>query len=116
VFTAQPRGTTSRDQAVVVTNQGDRPLRISAVRIVAGDAGSEGEFRTAADGCDAADLQPGDSCRLLVRFAPQGDPGTSRAQLVFETNASGGRRAVALTATSTDEPAGRNGAEGVTGD
>ena len=114
VFTARPA--TSPGQEVVVTNHGDRPLSISAVRVEAGDSGSEGEFRTEADACAGADVGPGASCRLFVRFAPQGDPGTSRAQLVFETDAPGGRRAVALVGTSTAEPAGRNGAEGVTGD
>jgi hypothetical protein len=115
VFGAQPAGTISAGQSVVVSNEGDRPLAISGVRIVAGDAGSEGEFLIAADACTRAEIAPGGSCSVLVRFAPARADATARAALEFETNTADRVHAVPLAATSIPLPLGQDGADGADG-
>jgi hypothetical protein len=115
VFTAQPTGTISPAQSVVVSNEGDQPLEISGVRIVAGDAGSEGEFLLVADECIDAQIAPGDTCRVLVRFAPSRANVTSTARLEFDTNTADRVHAVALSGTSTDLPRGQDGTDGADG-
>jgi hypothetical protein len=115
VFGAQPAGTISPGQSVVVSNEGDQPLAISGVRIVAADAGSEGEFLIAADACTRAEIAPGGSCSVLVRFAPARADATARAALEFETNTADRVHAVPLVATSIPLPLGQDGADGAPG-
>ncbi len=115
VFAAQPTGTVSPAAAVTVTNEGDQPLRISGVRLVAGDAASTGEFLTAADECAGAELAPQAACRVLVRYAPGRASATSTASLEFETNTADQHHTVALTGTSGPLPRGENGADGAAG-
>jgi 3',5'-cyclic AMP phosphodiesterase CpdA len=115
VFMAQPAGTTSSGEQVVVTNQGDRPLTISRVGVVADDPGAADAFRTATDDCAGAQLAPAASCIVSVRFAPERADATSRAQLVFDTSASGGRVAVALSGTSISRPKAENAQDGADG-
>jgi hypothetical protein len=80
---AAVRQTESQDLRVEISNGGDAPLRLGAVRI-AGAAARD--FDLAGNACTQATLPPGGSCRLVVRFAPQGT-GPRDARLVVESNA-----------------------------
>ncbi len=113
VFVAQPAGTISAPQAVEVTNTGDQPLKVSDVKIVA-EGEDEGLFTIAASQCDD-EIAPGESCRVLVRFAPAKPNAASNAQLVIEANTADREHAVALTATSVEIPAGEPGEDGTPG-
>jgi 3',5'-cyclic AMP phosphodiesterase CpdA len=115
VFPAQPTGTISPAQSVVVTNEGDRPLEIAGVRIVPGDAGSEGEFLLVGDDCSGAQVAPGATCTALVRFAPSRPDATFSAALEFDTNTAERVNSVALSGTSTALPSGEDGADGIAG-
>ncbi|WP_349239743.1 phosphodiester glycosidase family protein [Patulibacter sp. SYSU D01012] len=115
VFSAQPTGTVSPGQLVTVKNEGDEPLRISDVTIKAADAGSEGDFLLATNACRDAEIAPGASCTVMVRFAPARQKATSKAQLVFATNTAEREHTVALTGESTDLPRGENGTDGLNG-
>lgn len=115
VFGAQPTGTISPVQPVTVRNDGDAPLTISGVKVVPGDAGSEGEFLVVQDDCSGAPVAPGQACRVLVRFAPSRDHATSVASLEFATNTADRVHRVALSGVSTDQPRGQDGADGAAG-
>ncbi|MBF6621436.1 MAG: phosphodiester glycosidase family protein [Patulibacter sp.] len=113
VFTAQPVGTISAPQAVEITNSGDQPLRVSDVKIEA-EGASQGLFTIAAAACDA-EIAPGASCQVLVRFAPAHPDVTTTAQLVLTTNTADREHVVALSATSIAIPAGEPGQDGEPG-
>jgi exopolysaccharide biosynthesis protein len=116
-FTAQPANTVSAPQTVTVTNTGDAPLRISDVRIEAQGA-SEGVFQLASETCKSGEIAPGESCRVLVRFAPAQPNVTSSAALVFRTNTADDEHTVPLTGASVvlgQGPAGQDGAPGAPG-
>jgi hypothetical protein len=114
VFTQQPTGTLSPGTAVTVTNQGDEPLTLSDAKIVSDDPASVGDFLIAANAC-GAELAPGASCDVLVRFAPQRTNATSTAALEFETNTAERTHRVLLTGVSTDLPRGEDGTDGAPG-
>jgi hypothetical protein len=115
VFPTQPVSTISPAQTVTVSNEGDAPLVLGDVRIVAGDAGSEGEFLLAGDECADATVAPGATCRVLVRYAPSRAGVTSQATLVFDANTADGTHAVPMTASSTELPLGVDGEDGAPG-
>jgi hypothetical protein len=117
VFPLTPVGFTSSGQVVTVTDSGDRPLTIAGVSINATDPASRGEFTLADDACTNLTVQPGESCSVLVRYAPGRADVTSREALVFTTNAGDGTEEVPLTATSIDQPvvAGPEGPAGPQG-
>jgi hypothetical protein len=104
VFPLTPVGYTSDGQVVTVTNSGDQPLTISGVSIEATDPASRGEFILADDACTALTVQPGESCSVLVRYAPGRPDVTSEEALVFRTNTTEGTDEVPLAATSSDAP------------
>ncbi len=66
-FGRLPVGATSRAQDFELKNDGDTPLRMSGASIVGGDAD---QFRLAGDECTDVTLDPGASCSVQVRFAP----------------------------------------------
>ncbi|MGX6447004.1 phosphodiester glycosidase family protein, partial [Patulibacter sp. S7RM1-6] len=115
VFSAQPTGTVSPGQVVTVTNEGDEPLKLSDVAVKASDAGSEGDFLLATNACRDAEIAPGASCTVMVRFAPARRNATSNAELVFATNTAEREHRVALTGVSTDLPRGEDGTDGLDG-
>ncbi len=104
VFPLTPVGYTSDGQLVTVRNTGDQPLEISAVQIRASDPASRGEFLLADDACTDVTVRPGDSCSVLVRYAPGRAEVTSEEALVFGTNTGEGTEEVPLVATSSKEP------------
>jgi hypothetical protein len=70
VFPASPVGYISDGQEVTVTNSGDQPLTISGVSVEATDPASRGEFLLADDACANLTVRPGETCSVLVRYAP----------------------------------------------
>jgi hypothetical protein len=114
VFTAQPNGTVGAPQPVTVTNGGDRPLRIEALRLVA-EGESAGEFLLAENACEDREIAPGATCAVLVRHAPSRTDATSTGSLVFTTNTADREHVVALSATSVGLPKGEPGADGAPG-
>jgi hypothetical protein len=117
VFPLEPVGFISEPQEVLVTNTGDQPLDISGVSIHAEEAASRGEFLLAEDDCSGETIEPGDTCAVIVRYAPGRAEVTSNAALVFKTNTTDGVEEVPLSATSTKQPtvSGPEGPEGPAG-
>lgn len=113
-FPSQAAGTVGVGQWVKVTNTGIGVATISAVLIEEVNRASAGDFVIGADHCSGAELNPGESCEVLVRFSPGRENATSEAELVVE--ASGAATLdVALTATSTGLPQGEKGDTGAAG-
>jgi hypothetical protein len=104
VFPLTPVGYTSDGQVVTLTDSGDRPLTISGVSIAATDPASRGEFLLADDACGGLTLQPGESCSVMVRYAPGRANVTSTEALVFATNTTAGTEEVPLVASSSAAP------------
>ena len=100
VFPTQTVGTTGPGQEVTVTDTGDEPLVISGVSIAATEPASRGDFVLADDACTGITVQPGESCSVLVRFAPARADVTSEEALVFKTNTAAGEEEVTLTGIS----------------
>ena len=78
---SEPIGSIGTEQTVAVTNNGSSPLIIAGVQPAGADPGDY----LIIDGC-VADVQPGASCELGVRFAPQAT-GASSATLTIISNA-----------------------------
>ncbi|MDO9352808.1 MAG: phosphodiester glycosidase family protein [Solirubrobacteraceae bacterium] len=116
VFSVQPVGTVGEGQWVTVKNEGDQPLAIDTVAVQAADDASSGVFLLSDDACSVRTIEPGASCRVLVRFAPRTAKSTSVAQLVLQTNTADRVHVVALSATSGELPKGDAGATGPKGD
>jgi concanavalin A-like lectin/glucanase superfamily protein len=66
-FTAQPLGTLSAPQTVVVTNTGHSSLHIQRVQMTGADLN---DFLLSSDGCSYITLLVGESCSTGVRFVP----------------------------------------------
>ncbi len=66
-FAAQPLGTLSAPQTVVVTNTGHSSLRIQRVQMTGADLN---DFLLSSDGCSYITLFVRESCSIGVRFAP----------------------------------------------
>jgi hypothetical protein len=129
VFPTQQVGTMGPGQEVTVTDTGDEPLEISGVSVEATEPASRGDFVVAGDSCSSMTVQPGQSCTVLVRFAPARADVTSEEALVFATITSAGVEKVTLTGLSQTQPviegpvgpagpqgpAGANGAPGKEG-
>jgi 3',5'-cyclic AMP phosphodiesterase CpdA len=129
VFPTQTVGTTGPGQEVTVTDTGDEPLVISGVSVEATEPASLGYFAVAGDSCSSMTVQPGQSCTVLVRFAPARADVTSEEALVFATNTAAGVEKVTLTGLSQAQPviegpvgpagpqgpAGQTGAQGAPG-
>ena len=123
VFPTQTVGTTGPGQEVTVTDTGDEPLVISGISIAATEPATRGDFVLADDACTGITVQPGESCSVLVRFAPSRADVTSEEALVFKTNTAAGEEEVTLTGISQTQPviegpigpAGPEGPAGPTG-
>ncbi|WP_211752825.1 phosphodiester glycosidase family protein [Nocardioides lianchengensis] len=115
VFPTQPVGTTGVGQTVVVTNTGDQPLRITDVALRRTGTSPAGEFVLAGEECRDAEIAPGASCAVLVRFSPSVAEVTSTGELVLETNTAEGRVEVPLSGLSIVAPRGEQGEPGETG-
>jgi hypothetical protein len=66
-FAAQPLGTLSAPQSVVVTNTGHNSLNIQRVQMTGANLD---DFLLSSDGCSYNTLLVGESCSIGVRFAP----------------------------------------------
>jgi hypothetical protein len=110
-FPLQAATTVGPAQELRVANIGDEPLQLAFQRIETLD-GPAGDFVVADDGCTGATVAPGDSCTLLVRFAPARLAATSTARFVFSSDAAEGRHTVTVSATSTGFPKGDTGDQG----
>ena len=108
-FAAQPQGTISVAQPVTVTNNGSAPLDV----ISAVTAGTSPADYLLTSRCDAL-VEPGDSCEIDVRFAPQ-QTGASAASLVLDTNASQQPLEVELSGAGGEPPQGTPGEAGAQG-
>lgn len=66
-FAAQPLGTLSAPQTVVITNTGHGSLNIQRVQMTGANLD---DFLLSSDGCSYTTLLVGESCSIGVRFAP----------------------------------------------
>jgi hypothetical protein len=80
-FTGTP-GTVSAAQTLTLTNTGSDPLRRGAMSVRGVDAGA---FRRAAGCSTTADIPPGGTCTITVRYAPPG-PGLHLGVLRIPTD------------------------------
>jgi hypothetical protein len=108
-FASQPQGTMSAAQPVTVTNHGSAPLQV----LSAASIGTNAADYILTSRCQTL-VEPGDSCAIDVRFAPQ-QSGASSASLVLETNASQQPLEVTLSGTGGELPQGLSGEAGQRG-
>ena len=98
-------GATGTSQAIRVSNQGEKPLRLEAATL-AGDAA--GDFRITADDCADLELATRGTCSIEIAFAPA-ESGARKAQIQIESNSQTGQHTVPLigvgvTPEATVEP------------
>ncbi len=108
---SEPTGSVGPEQTVTVTDEGSSPLAIAGVQPGGADPGDY----LIVDGC-VTPVQPGASCELGVRFAPQAT-GASSGTLTIISNAANAL-AVNVSGTGTAPstgPAGPQGTAGPTG-
>jgi uncharacterized protein YjiK len=115
VFPTQAVGTIGPGQWVTVTNDGTAAAEITDVRIEEANRESAGDFIIAANHCTDMTLAPGESCEVMVRFAPGREDATSSANLVIASTAPDSPLSVALSGTSGGLPEGQKGEKGDTG-
>ncbi|MGI9019915.1 MAG: FG-GAP-like repeat-containing protein [Solirubrobacterales bacterium] len=96
-FGSQEVGTQGPPQALTVSNSGEARLRVDQVRIVGADPG---DFVVHSDYCSGEMVQPGQSCQVLVRFAPTAT-GLRSASLQITSDDFGSPHTVALSGTGT---------------
>jgi hypothetical protein len=108
-FAAQPQSTMSVAQPVTVTNHGSAPLEV----LSAASIGTNAADYILTSRCQTL-VEPGDSCAVDVRFAPQ-QSGVSSASLVLETNASQQPLEVTLSGAGGELPQGLPGEAGLRG-
>jgi hypothetical protein len=109
-FGATAQGSVSAALTLTVTNAGNLGLSLSGLTFAAADPS---DFFVASNGCLDV-LDPGQSCRLTVSFAPQGQ-GARSATLQIASNDPSGPLQVALTGTGTTLPVGPAGPTGPQG-
>jgi sugar phosphate isomerase/epimerase len=108
-FAKVPAGTAAaaNQVPVVVTNDGDAPLTISAVSLAANaeDGGNttRDDFAIVSHNCTAAPLAPGGTCTVNVGFKPTRTNYTSVARLQFTSTADDAMDRVLLAGTSTGD-------------
>ena len=78
-FGAVAVGAEPAARRLTVTNRGDAPARVAAVRLAERERG----FEVREDGCAGATLEPGGSCTLSVAFVPAA-AGAAETPLRFE--------------------------------
>jgi uncharacterized protein YjiK len=116
VFPTQAAGTVGPGQWVKVTNGGGAGATIGSVRIVESNPESAGDFIIGADHCTGVTIAGGESCEVLVRFAPGRENAQSSAQLVIASDAPGSPLTLALAGNSTGLPQGEKGEAGDRGE
>ncbi len=80
-------------QAVTITNNGSTVVNVASVAV---GGTNPGDFSPIiANNCSGANLNPGQSCTVFVRFLPS-DQGLREAQLIFTTDAPGSPHSVYL--------------------
>lgn len=99
---SQTVGSTSSDLRVLIGNTGSGALRLSALTI-AGPQAAEFSLTPNADCTAGTTLASGESCGVMVRFAPA-SAGTRAATLTIEHNALGGSSAIGLTGFGNSTP------------
>ncbi|HEX4305465.1 MAG TPA: lamin tail domain-containing protein [Solirubrobacterales bacterium] len=115
-FPTQAVGTIGPGQWVAIDNDGTADAVIGGVRIEAADRGSEGDFLLGADHCTGMTIAPGESCEVLIRFAPGREDAESEASLLVASNAIDDPLSVSLTGISGGLPEGPQGEPGEKGD
>ncbi|HEU0250157.1 MAG TPA: choice-of-anchor D domain-containing protein, partial [Solirubrobacteraceae bacterium] len=113
----QPLSTVSAPETITLTNEGGNPLTISE-ELFAGSTPALStdhpeDFLIGSSSCLSA-LAFEASCKLTVRFAPQG-PGTRTATLQIAGNMGDGPTIIALNGTGGVLPQGPKGETGATG-
>jgi hypothetical protein len=93
--------TTSAAQTLSVANSGSAPLNIASVTLAGADAG---QFTISANGCDGAFVPPGETCAVVVSFAPTAVRTFSAADLVVASDAGSSPDQLALTGTGVLGP------------
>ncbi|MBI4518167.1 MAG: choice-of-anchor D domain-containing protein [Deltaproteobacteria bacterium] len=94
-FGTQLVGTASAPQSLIVTNTGNGTLNIGTVAL---GGSNPGDFSIVTNGCSAANLAPGGSCALSVRFLP-GTVGSRSASVTINHNAPGSPQIALLNGT-----------------
>jgi hypothetical protein len=113
----QPQQTISAPQTLTITNEGGNPLSITGTTFA--DSASPltsdhpEDFLIGSSSC-LGPVAFEATCRLTVRFAPQGE-GTRTASLQIASNAGAGTTVIALSGTGGSLPQGPPGATGPTG-
>lgn len=99
---SQTVGSVSSDLRVLIGNTGTGPLRLGALALSGEQAGEFTLTPNASCGPDTT-LAGGESCGVMVRFAPAA-AGTRRATLTIAHNALGGSSTIALTGFGNSTP------------
>jgi len=94
-FGNQPLGTQSAEQTITVRNDGPPRLRPTGVTLAGPDAS---QFPISSNSCTGANLAPGASCSVGVKFGPTG-LGSRSATVTISSNGAGSPHAVALSGT-----------------
>jgi hypothetical protein len=86
----------------VLTNTGDRALRVTGVAL----AGHSGDFAVLSDTCQGAPLAPAASCQIQLRFTPTAAGPRSATLTVTDDSTAAGATTAALSGTGqAPEPA-----------
>ncbi|MDX2166890.1 MAG: choice-of-anchor D domain-containing protein [Deltaproteobacteria bacterium] len=96
-FAAQLLGIAGAAQPLTLTNTGNTILTVSAVAL---DGAQPGDFALLSNGCAGAQLAPGASCALSVRFQPTGI-GVRSASVTITDNAPGSPHSATLAGTGS---------------
>lgn len=99
---SQTVGTTSSDLRVLIGNTGSGALRLSTLTI-SGPHAAEFTLTPNADCAAGTTLASGQSCGVMLRFAP-GSAGTREATLTIAHNALGGSSTITLTGFGNSTP------------
>lgn len=94
-FGNQPLGSQSAERTITVRNDGPPRLRPTAATLAGPDAT---QFSISSNTCTGANVAPGASCTVGVRFSPNG-LGSRSASVAIPSNGAGSPHAVALTGT-----------------
>ncbi len=94
-FGSVPVGGPEASRSVAVESTGTTPLNVAEVELSGDDAD---EFRIVADGCSDQAVDPGESCRIDLAFAP-GAAGSSSADLDVFSDAGDGPETAELAGT-----------------
>jgi len=92
-------GTRGEERRIRITNEGEAPLIVRAVRLGGEDSG---DFNVSEKCTDKA-IKPGDRCEIRVGFTPRGER-SRRAAVVVSHNAGGGLLEIALLGTGIKRP------------